>query len=224
MRLQVGPLPASRDHSLAVFGGGRLSPAAAEMAALLGQEIVAAGYCLVTDGRSSAAVACATGALGACRAKGLDPREAMVSIYYAKAPPLVAFGSSRRIDRSQTKRRCAMVQSTWGAFVIGGEKQTRDDLMIATLEAIVEGYALLLVPGTGGLADRICLALPPLEDPAMNAPEPTGEKARKLVTRLLESPCWICDIDPMVMHDRWFVHPLENDNDRAMFHIRHKYF
>jgi hypothetical protein len=224
VRLPLSPRPASSHRSLALFGSGRLTPATAEMASLLGREIVAAGYRLVTDGRSSAAVAAAAGALERCRTDGLDPRAAVLSVHYTKALPLFTFGDALAVDRSEIKRRCAMVQVTTGAFVVGGDKRTREDVMMATLEAIVEGYSLLPVPGTGGLADRIYRADPSLEDPAMTSSQPTPEKARKLVARLLDSPCWLCDVDPMVMHDRWFKQSPVDAESRTMFHVRHRYF
>ncbi len=210
------------EHRLAVLGSSRLEPAAAEMAGLLGQEIVAAGHGLVTDGCSATAGACVEGALRTCRARGVDPRAAILSVHRRRDALRVTAGEALAVG-SRTGRRCELVRRTWGAFVIAGDRATRQDLLVATVQAIVEGYSVLPVPGTGGLADRICQAVPPSGDPILLDPRPSADKARALVARLTSPPCWICDLDPVELHDRWFVHP-QDARSRAMLSIRRRYF
>jgi hypothetical protein len=89
-----------------------------------------------------------------------------------------------------------MVQSTTGAIVVGGGTETADEVLLAVLEAIMNGYCLIPAVGTGGVADRICRRIPAFDEAVLNDPKPSPEKATAFVKKLFSPPCWYCDIEP----------------------------
>jgi uncharacterized protein (TIGR00725 family) len=210
---------------IALMGGGSISSAATEMSGFVGRAVVAAGRVLITGGRRGAGEAAARGAAVYCEQKGLDPLQWVFSLTPANEYADFVVGRSLSAGQSTTERRILLVQCTKGAIVIGGGTGTADEVLVAVLEAIMNGYSLIPAAGTGGVADRICRKILPFEEAILNELNPSEEKAIALVSRLLSPPCWYCDIDPASVHDKWFFGTRERDPvAQRMYRIRHKYF
>src|SRR5437660_9516047 len=70
----------SRSVLLGVIGARQLSPLAVRMAEQLGWHIIAAGYKLVTGGRSGAGAASSRGAAAYCRSRNLPVEENVIAL------------------------------------------------------------------------------------------------------------------------------------------------
>jgi uncharacterized protein (TIGR00725 family) len=194
------------------------------MARVVGRAVISAGHILVTGGRRGVGEAAARGAVAVCDEQGKNPLEWVFCLL--PAGEAADFPLGRRLSAGQNKieRRILTVHSTTGAIVIGGGTGTADEVLLAVLEAIMNGYCLIPVVGTGGVADRICCRIPPFEEALLNDPRPSPERANALVKRLLSPPCWYCDIEPASAHEKWFE-TLDRDREAQRMHeIRHKHF
>jgi len=209
---------------IAILGGTVLSPAAIIMARQIGHAVIDAGCCLVTGGRKGAGQAASEGAAIACREHGIDISQHVIAFVPEGDAPDFDIGTVMQIGTDKVERRVALVCSTVGAIVIGGGKGTRSEVLIAVLEAIMDGYSLIPVSGTGGEADRICANIPPFADPLLDNPTPSLEKARAIVTAIQQRLYWYCDIDPVQAHYDWFESPSKDAVAKKMYRIRHKYF
>lgn len=219
-RFNIASLP-ELDKRTAVIGGSSLSPSAQEMAFLIGYELVAQGNHVLTGGRKGAGESASLGAYEACRKIGSDPENVIFSFVPEGKQPDFRIGSYIHIGKDKLERRIALIQNTYGAIVIGGGKGTASEVRLAVLEAIMNGYSLIPVSGTGGEADRICSSIPPFEDAVLNDPFPSQEKARIIVKR---KGGWYCDMNPSQEHDKWFFSNSRDYLAEEMYKIRHKYF
>ena len=212
------------DTYIAVIGGRRLSASAGQMARLVGYHLIDSDCILITDGKAGAGEAASHGALEACLQKGIEPKERVFSYFPNGRQPAFQIGTQFNKGQSKLESWIAMIQSSWGAIVVGGGKETVLQIRLAVLQAIVEGYNFIPASGTGGEAERICAAIPAFEDDILNDPLPSAPKTLKLIERVRQSPCWYCDIDIVKAHDDWFVSSDRNPVAAEIFRIRHKYF
>jgi uncharacterized protein (TIGR00725 family) len=193
---------------IAVLGGQEISEQAKEMARAIGVSIVANGCCLVTGGRAGAGEAASQGAYKQCLESNLDPKKCIVSLVPEGKLPSFQIGSYINVGRSYIERRIALVKNTEGAIVVGGGAGTASEVKIALIQAIMDGYGLIPVLGTGGEADRICSKIKKFEDPLFSDPSPSIERAQRIVQRMLMSGnCWYFGIDPVAAHDELFLGP-----------------
>jgi hypothetical protein len=136
-------------------------------------------------------------------------------------------GSWLHVGSNKLERQIALVQNSRGAIVIGGGVGTSSEIHIAVMEAIMEGYFLIPVSGTGGEADRICSKIPKFKNPVLRDTNPSPEKARQVVLSILNG-CWYCDINPKEAHDKWLgssdASPEKSALAKKMQKIRHNYF
>ncbi|MFA5875953.1 MAG: hypothetical protein WC901_04670 [Candidatus Margulisiibacteriota bacterium] len=209
---------------IAVIGGTKLIPDGITMAHHVGRAIIDAGCCLVTGGRMGAGRAASEGAAAACRDRGLDVLQHVIAIVPEGDNADFRIGTVAHIGSDKVARRVALVTNTVGAIVIGGGKGTRSEVLIAVMEAIMDGYSIIPVSGTGGEADRMSARVSPFPDALLNNTDPSPEKANVIVKVIQQVPCWYCDIDPVQAHYDWLESPSKDKTGKKMFRIRHKYF
>jgi predicted Rossmann-fold nucleotide-binding protein len=209
---------------IAVIGGTTLIPQAVVMARLIGRAIVEAGCSLVTGGRLGAGLVASEGAAIACKEMGLDVLRHVIAFVPVGSRADFDIGKVINVGTDKMARRVALVGNTIGAIVIGGGQGTRSEVLIAVLEAIMDGYSLLPVSGTGGEASRLCACIASFPNPLLNEPSPSIEKARAIILEIQRVPCWYCDIDPVKAHYEWFECKIRSKTAEEMYRIRHKYF
>jgi hypothetical protein len=210
-------------RNIAVIGGTRINSNAIRMASLFGRQIIGSGLNLVTGGRMGAGFEASRGAYEACLKLNIDPNKHIFSLVPKGEKPDFKLGAIIHAGKDRLERRIALIQNTDQAFVIGGGQGTRSEIYIGVIKAIMDGYSITAVSGTGGEADRICSVMPHFKEKILNDPAPSEEKARMLLLHPGH-----CDIDPVKAHDQWFgTSDVPRQNDRLsneMYRIRQKYF
>jgi hypothetical protein len=214
-------LPA--EPGVAVIGGRVITDEACQMAALIGKAIILAGRSLLTGGRRGAGEHASLGAAVACSELGTAPEAKIFALVPRGERSDFRIGTCLEAGSNWLERRILLIRHSVGAIVVGGGEGTADEVRIAVLQAIMEGYSIIPASGTGGIADRICCAIKPFDEPVLNDPRPSEEKARRLVRKLL-ARCWYCDIDPVVAHDDWFFRDKRDPTAARMARLRRTYF
>ena len=211
------------EAGVAIIGGAAIGNEACQMATLIGREVILAGRSLLTGGRGGAGEHASLGAAAACTELGIAAEARIFALVPRDERAEFRVGTCVEAGSSWLERRIMLIRHSVGAIVVGGGEGTADEVRIAVLRAIMEGYSIIPASGTGGVADRICRAIGPFEEAVLNHRRPSGEKARRLVEKVL-SGCWYCDIDPVVAHEQWFFGENRDPTAIRMAHIRHTYF
>jgi uncharacterized protein (TIGR00725 family) len=205
---------------IAVLGGQDLSLKAKEMAHLIGASIIKNGCCLVTGGKAGAGQVASQGAYEQCLKNNIDSRNHILCLVPEGKSPSFVIGSSINVGRGSFERRVALIKNTMGAIVIGGGIGTASEVKIGLIQAIMDGYGLIPVLGTGGEADRICSVIAGFDDPLLNSSEVSFEKAQRIVQRLqMPGNCWYFGADPVAAHDELFL-----SRDDTYYHKHEDYF
>jgi uncharacterized protein (TIGR00725 family) len=203
-----------------VLGGHNLDEKAEEMAQFMGECIVESGCCLVTGGRAGAGESASQGALKQCIGVNVDPKTRIISLVPEGKSPAFDIGSSIHVGQSYFERRVALIKNTYGAIVIGGGTGTASEVKIGLIEAIMEGYKLIPVSGTGGEADRIYSLIKEFKEPLLNSLVQSRKKAQAIVQRMLmPGNCWYFGVDPVAVHDELFL-----SNSDPYYHRHVDYF
>ena len=215
-----------RDRALAVIGGTMLSSAGMEMAALIGGEIVASGSVLLTGGRCGAGEQASLGAARQCRKLGIPIDQRVFAVVPFGIEPdfrdecAVVHAGKDRFERSMVLMNRARV-----AFVIGGGRGTKNEVMHAAVEYYMAwGSAdVLPVAGTGGVADEIIQKVHGYKEDDLNDPAPSLHKARLLMKCAESGTRWL-RLDEVWGIDVHGAFPRDDDPDpvvRRFSRIRH---
>ncbi len=217
----MGSLP-EQARTLVVIGGHDLGSEAANMAELLGREIIAAGYCLLTGGRHGAGEFASAGAAAYCTEHGLD----MMERVFAVVPwgDSTAFACCRVLHAGidDFERGMVLMCRARAAFIVGGGVGTEHEIMHAAVDDYMAWgtAAIMPVAGTGGVAQRVLQASHPYGDSILDDPRPSSEKARKLVASVGEHRFALFTYWGVNIHAGWLSgdkHPVV----RRTYRIRH---
>lgn len=207
-----------------VIGGKDLTHFAAQMAYALGYEIVAAGCMLVTGGRRGTGEQVSRGAAKYCQENDL-PVEDYVFAVVPKGNS-ADFSCCRCLyaGKNKLERGAALMHCAERAFVIGGAVGTLNELMFAAVDCYMAWGTAKIVPvaGTGGMADRILKKGRRFDEPYLNDPTLSRQKAHALVYAKTAYFCPLDDLWGIDIHDAF---ARSNDPDpvvRRFAYIRHR--
>jgi uncharacterized protein (TIGR00725 family) len=195
-----------RSVLLGVIGGRQLSPLADRMAEQLGWHIIAAGYKLVTGGRSGAGAASSRGAAEYCRSRNLPVEENVIALVPFGQKPDFVETRTIHAGKNRFERRLILMNRARSIFVVGGGQGTEEEIMHAAVDDYMAWGAANVLPvaGSGGVADRILALGRTYEDPVLNSPDPTEEKARLLVSSIDRYRFPLFKYWNVNIHEGWF--------------------
>lgn len=207
------------DELFAVIGGHRISSEAETMAFFLGRAIVEAGYKIGTGGRRGAGESASRGAAEYCDERGLDFRVYVFAIVPWGDNPDFSHCHPIHAGKNTFERGLVLMRRSRTAFIVGGEVGTEHEIMHAAVDDYMAWGCANIMPvsGTGGIAERILKRIHPYYDSLLDAPEPSLEKAK----RLIESSCKfrfpLFDFWEVNIHEGW-----QSGNQHPVVHRTYK--
>jgi uncharacterized protein (TIGR00725 family) len=172
-----------RDEVISVIGGKALNPNAKNMACMLGYEILAAGFKLITGGRRGAGEYASLGAAEYCREKSVPLEKAVFALVPFGQEPEFSCCRCVHAGKNKLERSATLMSSADRALVVGGGVGTLNEVMFAAVDYYMAWDMARVIPvsGTGGVADRILREIRGFDDSCLNDPAPSPEKARLVV-------------------------------------------